>query len=131
MAAQDVTTDPDSVRLEVDDIRRLAQVLRSIESEEVSDTAAALEAGYLANASPGLRAYAVTAMTITSTLAAPPSLYADLNGLADAILAQEDALRAAFQRLLDLYPDARVPPIWFVVGDNGPGGLTRPALRRL
>lgn len=128
--AQDVTTDPDRVRLEVADIRRLAQVLRSIDAGGVNDTAAVIEREYLADASPGLRAYAanyeVTGASIASALAAHPSLYAELDALASAIIAQEDALRAAFRQLLDLFPDAVFPPIWFVVGDNGPGGLTRP-----
>jgi hypothetical protein len=55
-AVQDVTTDPDLVRLEVEDIRRLANVLRLL--ERGGDTLGALEREYLGHASPALRAYA-------------------------------------------------------------------------
>lgn len=127
--AQDVTTNPDRVQLRVDDIRRLAQVLRSINAGPGNAVAAAIERDYLARASPGLRAYAerydVTAASIESTLVAQPSQYVDLDALADAILAKQDVLRLAFRKLLDLFPDAAFPPIWFVVGHNGPGGMSR------
>jgi hypothetical protein len=130
VAQQDVTRDPDRVRLEVGDIRRLAQVLRSIKAGEVTDTAAVIEREYIAKASPGLRAYAeshrVTAASITSALAAQPSRYADLDALADAVLAQEQAFRSAFRKLQDIFPGAVFPPVWFVVGHSGPGGLARP-----
>lgn len=127
--AQEVTTDPARVRLEVGDIRRLAEVLRSIDAEATGDVAMMIERQYLANASPGLRSYAerynVTGASIASARKTHPSLYADLDALADAVLAQEPVLRAAFRRLQGLFPDAAFPPIWFVVGDNGPGGLSR------
>lgn len=127
--AQNVTPDPDRVPLEVDDIRRMASVLRSLSAPGPVDTAAALDRQYLAQASPGLRAYAgnfgVTGAVLRTALSASPSRYRNLDGLADAILAQEQSLRAAFQRLKELFPDAVFPPIWFVVGHNGPGGLTR------
>jgi hypothetical protein len=127
--AQDVTTDPDSVRLQVDDLHRLAGVLRSIDAEAVVDTAAVIEGEYLARASPRLRVYAaryhVTAASIRGELAAQPSLYADLDALADSLLAKRAVLRPAFARLVDLFPNAAFPPIWFVVGHNGPGGMTR------
>jgi CubicO group peptidase (beta-lactamase class C family) len=56
-AAQDITFDPARVRLEVDDLRRLAHVVRSLEGGEAQDTAAVIEREYLGKASPGLRAY--------------------------------------------------------------------------
>jgi hypothetical protein len=127
--AQEVTTNPDGVRLQVEDIRRLAAVLRSINSAAVRDTAAVIQREYLAPASPGLRAYAerydVTGARIASALAAQPSLYATLDALADSILAQQHQLRSGFRQLLELFPDAVFPPIWFVVGHNGPGGMNR------
>lgn len=127
-AAQDFSTDPEDARLVVDDIRRLAEVLRSLEPSD--DTTAVLEGEYLARASPGLRAYAeryeVTGASIASALAAQPSLYADLDALADSILAQQDELRPAFRQLLELFPDAVFPPIWFFVGGHGTRGLARP-----
>jgi hypothetical protein len=129
-SAQDVATDPDRARLEVGDIHRLAQLLRSIGAGDVNDTSAVIDRDYLASASPGLRSYAenynVTGASITSALIARPSHYADLDALGEAILAQEEELRSAFRRLAELFPDAVFPPIWFIVGDNGAAGLTRP-----
>jgi hypothetical protein len=125
--AQDVTFDPERVRLEVQDLRRLAQVMRSIEAGDVQDTPAMIEREYLAMASPGLRAYArrfeVTAGTLMSALRARPALYADLDALADTILAQEPVLRAGFRRLQEIFPRAAFPPVWFFAGSHGPRGL--------
>jgi hypothetical protein len=124
--AQEITTDPDRVRLEVSDIRRLAQVLRTLEATNAVDTTAVLERDYLAAGSPGLRAYArefnLTSTTIASALAASPKVYANLDRLADNVLAQDTALRSAFRRLQGLFPDAAFPPIWFVIGHNRQGG---------
>jgi hypothetical protein len=129
-SAQEVTSDPDAVRLEVADIRRLARVVDSIEAGGVHDTSAVIERDYLALASPGLRVYAeqygVTADGITAAISAEPWRYAELDSLADAILAQRNELQSAFRQLIDLKPGAVFPPIWFIVGNNGPGGLTRP-----
>jgi hypothetical protein len=52
--AQDLTSDPDNVRLEVGDVRRFASVLRGAAD---GDRALAIERDYLAQASPGLRRY--------------------------------------------------------------------------
>jgi hypothetical protein len=128
LMAQDITTDPAAVRLVVDDIRRLAEVLRSLEAG--GDTVAVLERDYLALASPGLRGYAgrynVTPTSMAAALARHPATYAKLDRLADAVVAQEPLLRSGFRRLVELFPGAAFPPIWFVAGHVGPGGLTRP-----
>ena len=125
--AQDVTTDPDGVRLVVDDVRRLADVLHSLESDD--DTVAVLERDYFGEASAGFRTYAerygVTAEEVAAAVREHPAVYADLDRLADALLAQESRLRTGFRRLKELHPGAVFPPIWFVVGRMGPGGITR------
>lgn len=127
VVGQDITTDPDAVRLMVEDVRLLAHVLRALEPG--SDTLEVLEQDYLAQASPGLRVYAqrydLTPARLATAVAHHPSAYADLDRLASAILAQEPALRAGFRSLRALFPEAAFPPIWFVVGDYGLGGLTR------
>ncbi|HUF65685.1 MAG TPA: DUF2268 domain-containing putative Zn-dependent protease [Gemmatimonadaceae bacterium] len=128
-AAQDVTRDPDSVRLELGDVRRFAAAVRSWAADGVTDTAAALERDYLAHASPGLRAwsarYQVTAGMLASATSTHPEVYANLDQVADAVRAQEQTLRAAFRKLLEVFPGVAFPPIWFVVGHHGPGGLTQ------
>ena len=128
-AAQDVTRDPDSVRLELGDVRRFAAAVRVWPAEGMTDTAAALERDYLAHASPGLRAwttrYQVTAMMLASATTTHPIIYTNLDQVADAVLAQEQTLRAAFRKLAGVFPGAAFPPIWFVVGHHGPGGLTQ------
>lgn len=116
-AAQDVTRDPDSVRLELGDVRRFAAAVRAWAADGVMDTAAPLERDYLAHASPGLRAwsarYQVTAGMLASATSTHPEVYANLGQVADAVLAQEQALLAAFRKLLEVFPGAAFPPIWF------------------
>jgi hypothetical protein len=123
-----VTTDPDGVRLEVGELRRLADVLRTL--GDVADTTAHIQRHYLANASPGLRAYmeryGVTAASIAAAMARNQAAYSDLDGLADRILAQQDEFRAAFRRLKALFPDVAFPTVWFIAGHHGPGGMVRP-----
>jgi hypothetical protein len=128
--AQDVVTDIGQVRMEVGDLRRFSQTIRLIQSEGAHDTAAVIDRHYMSSASPGLRAYAqnyaVTAEEIASAISRDPAVYSGLDSLTEAILAQEETFRAAFGRLQQLYPNAAFPPIWFIVGSQGPGGLTRP-----
>jgi hypothetical protein len=123
-AAQDLTTEPNQVRLEVSDVRRLARVLRTTPA---SDRAASIERDYLAQASPGLQRYAteykVTGASLAAALARRPEPYADLDRAVDAVLALEPALRSAFQKLKDLFPAATFPPIWFVAGHFAAGGM--------
>ncbi len=130
VVAQHMTTDPGAVRLEVDDIRRLAQVLRSTADVADINVAAVIEREYLGKASPGLLAYAeqfdVTGASIASALVSHPAWYGDLDGLADAILARGDELEAGFRSLKELFPAAVFPPVWFVVGDAGPRGQASP-----
>jgi hypothetical protein len=128
--AQHMTTDPGAVLLEVDDIRMLAEVLRSTAGAADMDVATVIEREYLGNASPGLLAYAqqfdVTGASIASALDSHPTWYGDLDGLADAILARDEELEAGFRRLQELFPGAVFPPVWFVVGDAGPRGQASP-----
>jgi len=127
-SAQDITVDPAQVRLEVDDIRRFADALREIHGG-ASDTVAVLERVYIANASPGFRAYAerygVTAGSIAGAISENPLRFANPDALADSILAQERVLHEGFRRLQELFPRAAYPPVWFVIGHNGPGGMTQ------
>lgn len=124
---QSITTNPADVRLVVEDVLRLADVLRSLKPD--SDTLDVLEQNYLARASPGLRVYAerygLTPARLASTIESHPEAYANLDTLAGVILAQEAALRSGFSQLRVLFPEAAFPPVWFVVGHHGPGGLTR------
>ncbi|HSL20247.1 MAG TPA: DUF2268 domain-containing putative Zn-dependent protease [Vicinamibacterales bacterium] len=125
-SAQDFTPDPGQVRLEVSDLRRLAAVLRAA-GGETSARAAAIERDYLARASPGLRRYVaqynVTGASIAAAVAKSPHAYADLDRTAAAILAEAPALRSACQKLKALHPDAVFPPVWFVGGHLGAGGM--------
>lgn len=125
--AQELTSDASAVRLEVGDVRRLAQIVRVHSSS--SDLTSALEREYFGQASIGLRAYAsvydVTARSLSESVTRNPRLYADLDALADAVLAHAPTIRDGLQRLTGLFPKAMFPPVWFVIGHNGPGGLTR------
>jgi hypothetical protein len=126
----EVTRDPDAVLLQVGDLRRLAGVLRSLGESSVVDTAAHIQQQYLAHASPGLRAYVerydVDGAGITAALRSNPAAYADLDGLAERILALEPEFRVAFRKLQELFPETAFPTVWFVAGAYGPGGIARP-----
>jgi hypothetical protein len=123
-AQQPFTRDPAQVPLVVEDLHRLAGVLRSLEAG--GDTLAVLQRDYLAVGSAGLREYAerfsLTEGTLREALRRNPAAYADLDALAASILSREAALRAAFAKLLELFPGAVFPPVWFVAGHMGAGG---------
>jgi hypothetical protein len=123
-----LVTDPSAVRLEVGDLRRLADVIRELRGGR-TDTTALIREHYTARASPGLRAYleryAVTPEMIVAAMARDPAAYADLDGLADAMLQQRPELERAFVRLQAIFPDAMFPPVWFIASHRGPGGLAR------
>jgi hypothetical protein len=123
-AQHSFTRDPAQVPLMVDDLHRLAAVLRSLEAG--GDTLAVLQRDYLDAGSAGLREYAarfeLTAPSLAAALRRHPAAYADLDGLAASILAREGALRAGFARLLEIFPGTVFPPVWFVVGHMGAGG---------
>jgi hypothetical protein len=130
VVAQDIIADPDSVPLEVVDLRTLADVVRRLNAAPAQDTVALVDSAYLAKASPGLRAwiirYGVTGASISSALASHPEQYADLDGLVDVILAKEVAIRAAFRKLRELHPSAVFLPVWFFAGHHEAAGLARP-----
>lgn len=116
---------PGDARLVVDDLRRLAEALESLESG--GDTLAVLANDYLAAGSSGLRTYAgrydVTPRSLRSAIERHGLTAERIDGLAEAILALEAGFREGFRRLEDLYPDATFPPVWFVGGDMGAGGM--------
>lgn len=62
-------------------------------------------------------------MSIADALARRPAACRDLDGTADAVLALAPALRSGFRSLQQLLPEAMFPPIWFVVGHLGAGGM--------
>lgn len=122
------TMDPKQVRLETGDLRHLQNALHMMAEKGSGDTLAIIERAYLANASPGLRAWAqrydVTSTSMTSAIRRHPSAYSD--ALAGSVLDQEQSLRSAFAKLQDLFPRAVFPPVWFFAGDYRAGGLARP-----
>lgn len=117
--------DPDAVRLVVEDVRRLASVLRSM--DELTDSAEALQEDYLDAGTPALRTYAgrhrVTPSSILGAIQRHGITPTRLDVLADSILARELVLRIAFRRLAELDATATFPPVWFVVGHMGAGGM--------
>ena len=122
--AQDLTSDPDKVRLEVDDVRRLANVLRGAAD---GDMASAIERDYLAQASLGLRRYAeeynLSGAGIAAAVSRRPDAYANLDRTADAVVGQDARIRGAFRKLKEVFPAATFPPIWFVAGQFVAGGM--------
>lgn len=124
------TTDPEQARLEIEDVRRLALALRMAAGASTEDSLRIIEQEYLAQASPGLRAwterYDVTPRTMVAAIRERPGPYGDLEALADAVMEHEQSLRSAFRELRELFPGAVFPPVWFLVGDHAAGGLARP-----
>lgn len=126
-AGQDITADPDAVRLVLEDVDRLARVLDELNAD--SDTSQVLAEAYLAEASPGLRAYMarydLNPASLALAVARYPEAYHSLEEHSAAIREIEPDLREAFRNLRTFYPSAAFPPVWFIGGHHGPGGFTR------
>lgn len=90
-------------------------------------TAEALQRDYLDHASPGLAQLArirnITAQRIAAANEANPQLYADARRCAGHLPRVKARLGPALSKLAALYPQAKSPPVYIVVGRGRPVGV--------
>jgi hypothetical protein len=90
-----------------------------------------LDRDYLAPGSQGLHEFAklrnVTGARIAETIANSPAVYTDARRCLTILPAAKLRLRAAFDQLARLYPQAKFPPVTILVGRGRPAGITNPA----
>jgi hypothetical protein len=127
-SAAQPTASPDSAKLVTDDLRNFVRALEALRG--TADTVTVLQREYFARATPGLVAYAdrdgVTPQTLAAAIGKRPTHYASLVALLPTLERLEPRIRAAFEELERIHPDAVFPPVFFLVGDFSAGGLTRP-----
>ena len=94
-------------------------------------SAEVLERDYLAKGSTGLHEFAelrrVTGARIAQNIQDNPQTYVDARRCLAVLPGTQRRLRAAFGRLARRYPDARFPPVTFVIGRGRPVGITNPS----
>ena len=85
-----------------------------------------LQRDYLGKASPGLLRFAemrrITGERIAETLHKRPELYRDARRCADVLPAVRTRLSVALDRLVHLYPQARLPAVTIAIGRGKPVG---------
>lgn len=91
-------------------------------------TAEQLQKQYLDPGSPGLHQFVKSRIKSAKKLAAAiekyPQVYADVHECVAGLPDVRKRLRAVFSRLASVYPQAKFPPVTFVVGRNNTGGTT-------
>jgi len=121
-----VSQDPDGARLFTEDIDRFwhAWDLRA-ESDSLETV---LQRYYLDPASPGLEDFVEARIGSAADLAAVierrPRYYESLRASTARVAEFDAAIRAAFYAMEYLYPDARFPDVYFVIGRMSSGGTT-------
>jgi hypothetical protein len=94
-------------------------------------TAEQLQHDYLDAGSEGLHVLAkirnVTGARIADTLAKRPEIYADAKHCAAMLPHARERLVAALDKLAELYPEAKFPPVTIVIGRGKPVGVGSPA----
>jgi len=93
--------------------------------------ATALQKGYFDPGSPGLEDFLElrigSAEALAKLIAAYPDYYAGLRRSTDALPAVAVEVRAALARMHALYPKAKLPPVYFLIGAMNSGGTTSDA----
>lgn len=117
------THNPDSARVITEDIPRFWQ---AFDARTRLGTARALDSLYLKPGTAGLRDFVRKrlegAPTLAATVDAAARYYSSARPSTLRVAEFEPQIRASFQKLQDLYPDAVFPDVYFVVGRLNTGG---------
>ena len=122
---------PDQARIVTDDLARFYAVFDAL-PPDVEGAARRFEAGYFEVGSDGLRAFrdrTGSPRDFTEAVLARRPFYAAIR---ETVLdeathrAVADSVRQAYRDLEAVYPDARFPDVYFVVGRLGTGGTAKP-----
>jgi hypothetical protein len=116
-----MATDAVAPVIETGDVDRFYEIYDAANGRP---TAEVLQHDYLDRGSDGLHTLArlrrVTGESIAAAIARRPEIYSEARGCAEVLPRVRDRLAAAMDRLGELYPDARFPPITVAVGRGKP-----------
>jgi hypothetical protein len=120
---------PEDARIVTADIDRFfAMAAELAEAESQQDSAWIVLKSYYLPGTPGLHDFILARIgperQLLNKMAARSSYYAHLPVSLEGIEAVEPELRAAFQRLEELYPAAVFADVYFVIGRMSSGGTT-------
>jgi hypothetical protein len=94
-------------------------------------TAAQLDKDYLAPGSAELHRFAqlrnVTGARMTAAIEKRPEIYVEARKCMGELPRVKTRLTVAFNKLAQLYPEAKFPPVTFVIGRGRPVGVTDPS----
>ncbi|MEN8145900.1 MAG: hypothetical protein ABFS14_13255 [Gemmatimonadota bacterium] len=126
--AAHATDDPEQARLVWDDVLHFAEAHEAISTG--AEPVATLRDAYFGQASAGLEDYVQLYGGGPERLAAAlvrwPGFYAGLLRMPALISRQESDVRQLYRTLRQLYPPAKFPPVYYVVGHLRVGGFVRP-----
>lgn len=113
--------------IRTDDVTRFYALY---DATDGNPTVEQIEKDYLAKGTQSLGEFArlrrVTAQSIADRLKSDPAMYAKAKQCLATLPAVEKRLAVALDRLVTLYPQARLPPVAIVVGRGRPVGMTYP-----
>ena len=113
--------------IQIDDVARFYKVYDAAGGHPSADH---LQHDYLDPGSDGLHHFAkarnVTGLTIADALAKRPELYTDARRCMDVLPRVRERLGVAFLKLVQLYPEAKTPPVTIVVGRGRPVAIGGP-----
>ena len=113
--------------IQIDDVARFYKVYDAAGGHPSADQ---LQHDYIDPGSDGLhhlaKARNVTGVTIADALAKHPELYTGARQCMDVLPRVRDRLSVAFLKLVQLYPEAKTPPVTIVVGRGRPVAIGGP-----
>lgn len=123
-ATADVAANDTQPVIETGDVARFYELY---DAAGGNPTAEALQHDYLDPGSDGLHHLArlrrVTGESIAAAIAKRPEIYVEARDCADALPRVRERLAVAMDKLTELYPEARFPPITIAVGRGKPVGI--------
>ena len=119
--------DPSKVRFFTADIERFWHAYDLAAKETTRDRKAEIfNKEYLYKASDGLEDFARMrirrAEWLVDAIARRPKFYASIRESTERVSTMDTAIREIFGKFVDIYPEAVVPDVYFVVGTAGTGG---------
>ncbi len=124
-AFSEPSPDPDQAKLFTEDIDRFWQAFDRAGS---AFPAEAFQKAYLDPGSPGLKDFVTarikSAEVLAKTIRKYPRYYASIRESTGRIHEMERAIRSSFYALKYLYPDAKFPDVYFLIGVLNTGGTT-------
>lgn len=122
------TTAPDSARIVYDDVDRFWRVVDRAKPDSLLQL---LEGDYLDAATPGLRDYVpnriVDAFNLARDVYNSRDKYLAIRAATLHAREAEPSIRASFHKLASLFPGARFPDVYFIIGRFRVGGVTTQA----